>query len=300
MSGSMPTFVIIGAARSGTTALYTYLRQHPQIFMSPIKETNFFCFEGQPLDYRGPGNDYVNNSIHALSDYEALFAGAPPEAARGEASPLYLYVEQTASRIRHHVPEAKLVAILRNPVEQAFSHFLYAKKQTIEPLDDFEQALEAEPERAREHWQPLFQYSTFPLYGLQLRRYFDLFPREQLSIHLYEDFEADPRSVLADIHAFIGVDPGFVPDLDYRPNAGGVPRSSFLQNAVMKPHLLNRVLGRLVPEDLKSRIRNAISDRNIERPEVSAAARERLLSVLRPDILELQDLIGRDLSAWLA
>jgi hypothetical protein len=295
----MPTFLVVGAARSGTTALYTYLQQHPQIFMSPLKETNFFSFEDEQLDYRGPGEDYVNKSITRLSEYQALFAEAPEGHAIGEASPLYLYTEKAPERIHRHLPDVKLIAILRDPIEQAFSHFLYAKRQTLEPLDDFYAALQAEGERARDRWQPLFQYSQFPKYGLQLERYYERFPAEQLKVFLYEDFSDDPESVLAEIYSFIGVDPEFVADLTYRPNAGGVPRSSWLQKFVMEPHLLNRIVGSVLPEELKRRIRDAISDRNVQRPELPAAAREQLRAELHPDILELQKLIGRDLSAWL-
>jgi len=297
--GRLPTFLVIGAARSGTTALYTYLRQHPGIFMSPLKETNFFSFEDETLDYEGPGRDYVNRSVTSLDAYRALFEEASPEQAVGEASPLYLYTEKAPARIRHHIPDVKLIAVVRDPVEQAFSHFLYAKRQTLEPLDDFALALDAEAERARRRWQPLFQYSQFPRYHLQLRRYFDLFPAEQIRIHLYEDFSEDPLSVLADVYAFVGVDPDFVADVGYRPNAGGVPRSSFLQDLVMKPHLLNRVFGRLLPEELKRRIRDAIADRNMERPEMPDRARDRLRAELRPDVIALQELIGRDLSHWI-
>ena len=101
----MPTFLVIGAARSGTTALYMYLRQHPEIFMSPNKETNFFAFEDEALNCRGPGSDYINNSITRLPDYLRMFDGVSGETAIGEASPLYLYVEKTPLRIFHHVPD---------------------------------------------------------------------------------------------------------------------------------------------------------------------------------------------------
>lgn len=298
--GRMPDFLVIGAARSGTTALYSYLQQHPEIFMSPVKEPNFFSFEGSVLDWQGPGQDYVNNSITDLAAYQALFEEAPSGAAVGEASPLYLYAEQAPARIRHHVPGARLIAILRNPVEQAFSHFLYAKRQTLEPLADFESALEAETARAADHWQPLFQYSQFPKYAAQLRRYYDLFPAEQIRVYLYEDFSDAPQSVLADIYSFVGVDAGFAADLSYRPNAGGVPRSRLLQNLVMKPHLLSKLVGPLVPEELKRRVRDAVSDRNVERPQFAEAARARLHCALDADIRALQELIGRDLSDWLA
>jgi hypothetical protein len=212
---------------------------------------------------------------------------------------LYLYSEKAARRIHHHIPNVKLIAVLRNPVEQAFSHFLYAKRQMLEPLDDFLSALEAQDERRRKGWQPLFQYSEFPKYHQQLKRYFDVFRENQLRIYLYEEFAEDPRSVLIDLFSFIGVDPEFVPDVSYRPNTGGVPRSRFLQDLVIQPHLMTRLAGRLLPEKTKRRIRDVVSARNLVKPPFPAEARNRLKSELREDILKLQGLLNRDLSAWL-
>ena len=297
--GRMPTFLVIGAARSGTTALYTYLRQHPDIFMSAAKETNFFAFEDEVLDFGGPAPEYINNSVNRLADYQALFADATHQSAIGEASPLYLYSNKAPGRIRTHIPDAKLIAILRNPVEQAFSHFLYAKRQVLEPLDDFMSALQAEGQRERAHWQPLFQYSQFPRYHQQLQRYHAVFPDDQIKIFLYEDFESEPVSVLKDIFSFIGVDDTFVADLTYRPNVGGVPKSRRLQNFLMRPHGVTRLLGRIIPEETKRRIRDVISDHNLEKPELPQPSREYLLAELRDDILKLQTLLDRDLSAWL-
>ena len=98
-SSRLPTFLVIGAARSGTTALYLYLRQHPNVFMAQGKETNFFAFEGEALDFRGPGAEFVNNSVATFDEYQRLFADAPEAAAIGEASPLYLYAPRAAERI---------------------------------------------------------------------------------------------------------------------------------------------------------------------------------------------------------
>src|SRR3981081_2066356 len=98
--GTMPNFLVIGAARSGTTALYQYLRQHPDVFMPAAKEPNFFAFEGEDLDFRGPAADWGNNSATGIDDSQALFAEGADHIARGEASPLYLYVEKTAARIK--------------------------------------------------------------------------------------------------------------------------------------------------------------------------------------------------------
>jgi len=295
----MPTFLVIGAARSGTTALYTYMKQHPEIFMSQRKEPNFFAFENEVLDYTGPGADYINNSINNLLDYRRLFEGASNKRAAGEASPLYLYSEKAPARIRHHLPDVKLIAILRNPIEQAFSHFLYAKRQMLEPLEDFVCALEAERERKRQRWLPLFQYSQFPKYCQQLQRYYALFPERQIRVYSYEEFNGNPESVLKDIYAFLGVDTDHVSDFSYRPNAGGIPKSRVLQDIVMQPNLVPGWVGRLIPATMKRRIRDVVSDRNLQKPEFPEAARDFLTKELREDILMLQILLKRDFSSWL-
>ena len=295
----VPKLIVIGAARSGTTALYEHLRQHPQIFLSSSKEANYFAFEGEPLDYRGPGADFVNNSVASWDAYLELFADAPGDAVIGDISPLYLYAPKTAERIRARLPDAKLVAILRNPIEQAFSHYQYARARMIEPLDSFDAALNAEPERLRDHWQPLFQYSDFPRYPEQIRRFQAHFQPEQIKIFLYEDYRADPKGVLRQVFEFIGVDTGFEPVLHQDANAGGDPRSPLLQAIIMRPNLLGSIAAIFLPQPVRRRIRDWISSFNVARADFSPTTRARLAAKLRPDILELQEMLGRDLSAWL-
>ena len=116
----MPTFLVIGAPKSGTTSLYHYVGQHPDIFVSPVKEPRFFAFEGRTLDFRGPGDEELNASaVTSIEDYEALFEGRSTEKAIGEMSHLYLYCEGTASRIRRRIPDLKLVAVLRHTAREA-------------------------------------------------------------------------------------------------------------------------------------------------------------------------------------
>lgn len=297
--GKTPSFMIIGAARAGTTALYDLVRQHPQVFMSAIKEPNYFAFEGEPLDWRGPGNEFVNNSVARWEDYTALFADAPAGMAMGEATPLYLWAPDAAKRIRTRLPDVKMIAVLRNPIEQAFSHYLYARAQMIEPLDNFEAALKAEPQRLAEHWQPLFQYSTFPRYAEQLRRFYAEFPSDQLKIFLYEDYRSDPKTMLSQIFAFIGVDPSFVPDITHETNMGGQPRHQWLQNLVMRPNPIASLASLVVPNSARRMIRDMVSRRNLARDQMSSAAKEWLTNALRDDISQLQDIIGRDVSHWL-
>jgi hypothetical protein len=295
----MPDFLLIGAARAGTTAIYSYLRQHPQIFMTRGKEPNFFAFEGETLNIQGPGADYINNSISEMSDYNALFSEAPESAICGEASPLYLYSDRAPENIHKYIPNAPLMVVLRNPIDQAFSHFLYATKQCIETETDFTQALLLEDKRLAAGWQPLFGYSTFPRYADQLNRFFKYFPKEQMLIRTYEDFQKSPEILLKDMFEFIGADPEFKPDMSRKLNAGGVPKNQTFQNFLMKSNPITRAIGVVVPQELRLRIRDKLAQRNLAHPEqIPDAAREILHSRLDDQISTLEEMIGRDLSDW--
>ena len=300
MTAKLPDFLVIGAARAGTTALHAFLRQHPEIFMPTHKEPNFFAYEGQTLACAGPGADYINNSVVDLATYEDLFADAPANVKCGEASPLYLYSEAAPTRIKHHIPKAKMIVILRNPVGQAYSHFMYATKQCIETEVDFGRALQLEDERLAQGWQPLFGYSGFPRYGEQLARYFDLFPREQFLIRRYEDYQTDPARLLAEIFDFIGVDPSFSPETGEKINAGGIPKNQAFQDFLMKSNPITKAIGLVVPQQTRLKIRDWLASRNMNVPdEMSAAARATLLDRLSGDIKKLENLLDWDLSDWL-
>jgi hypothetical protein len=296
-----PDFLVIGAARAGTTALHSFLRQHPGIFLPRVKEPNYFAYAGQTPDCRGPGADFINNSVTDAAAYAALFAAAPAGAVRGEASPLYLFEPAAPRNIRDLAPATRMIAVLRNPVEQAFSHFMYATRLRIETEPDFTRALGLEDERLAQGWQPLFGYSRFPRYGEQLQRYLDLFPRSQFLIRTYEDFQRDPAGLLAEVFAFIGVDPGFRPDTGRTLNAGGVPKSRAFQDFLMKPNPVTGAIGRVVPKDLRWKIRDWMAGFNLRREqEMPARARAILRERLADDIRLTEALTGLDLSAWRA
>ncbi len=297
----LPDFMIIGAARAGTTALHSFLRQSPQIFMPAQKEPNFFAFEGEPLDYRGPGADFVNNSIHSIEDYRAVFAAARADQLKGEASPLYLFAPKAPERIKAHAPNTRMIAILRNPIDQAYSHFMYATKSRIEPVEDFVQALGLEEKRLADHWQPLFGYSRFPRYAEQLDRYFAQFPREQILIRLYEDFLSDPAGLVGDIMAHIGADPAFRPNMEAGINAGGRPKSKLFQDFLMKSNPITRAIGLVVPQETRLKIRDRLAQFNLKNDEkIPAKAKAILKERLSGEIERLGPMIGRDLSGWLA
>jgi Sulfotransferase family len=296
----LPDFLIIGAARAGTTALHSYLRQSQDIFMPAHKEPNFFAFEGEALACKGPGADFINNSVTRLAAYCALFDAAPAGVRLGEASPLYLFSPKAPERIAHHVPRVRMVAILRNPVEQAFSHYLYASKYRIEPIPDFTEALRREDERMSLGWQPLFGYSRFPRYAEQLDRFFARFPREQILIRTYEDYQSDPVRLIADILSHIGADATFRPDMSEKMNAGGTPKNAVFQDFLMKSNPLTRAIGLVIPKQTRLRIRDRLAAINMQRDDaMPKAARAILLDRLGDDIRRLGPMIGRDLSDWL-
>lgn len=296
----LPDFLVIGAARAGTTALHGYLRQHPGLRLPQVKETNFFAFAGETLTCRGPGAEFINNSITDLDRYRSLFDGAPAGARLGEVCPLYLYAPTAPARIRALVPDVRLVAILRNPVEQAFSHFLYATKMAIEPETDFLRALDLEEDRLAQGWQPLFGYSRFPRYGEQLARYLALFPRDRILVRRYEAFQTDPARLMAEILDFIGADPGFRPDMREKPNAGGVPKSRLFQDFLMRKNPVTTAIGLVVPQETRLRIRDRLARLNLRREDaMPPKARAILQARLADDIAALGRLLDEDFSDWL-
>lgn len=297
-----PDFLIIGAARAGTTALHAYLRQHPDIFMPEAKELNYFAYAGRDLNVQGPGADFINNAITDGAAYAAHFAPARPGQVTGEASPLYLYEPDAPGNIATMAPEAKLIVILRNPIEQAYSHFMYATRSLVEDEPDFTRALALEEERLAKGWQPLFGYSRFPRYGEQLARYYALFDRAQIHLTTYEEFQADAPRVMRALFAFIGVDSGFQPDMSWRPNAGGVPKSQWFQDFLIKPNPITGMIAKLIPRAATNRIRDALVARNLKKndSEVPQAARAILRARLADDIARLGEVTGRDFSYWLA
>ena len=297
-----PDFLVIGAARSGTTALYNYLRQHPDIYMpSRVKEPNYFCYEGLRLEIKGPGAEFINNSVTDADAYAELFDEAQEGQITGEASPLYLYEKRAPERIAALAPDAKMVAILRNPIEQAYSHFMYGTRLLVEDEPDFETALQLEEERLAKGWQPLFGYSAFPQYGAQLSRYFEFFDRSQFLIETYENFDADPMDVLRRIYGFLGVSGDFEADVSYRPNAGGVPKSQAFQDFLIKPNPVTGLIAKVMPLQMRSKIRDHLVARNLKvaKTGMSSAARQILKDRLREDIAVLSDLLDRDFSHWL-
>lgn len=201
----MPNFFVVGAQKAGTTSLYHYLDQHPEIYMSPAKEPFFFDHEidssGRLIRQKFGRRSLSRKPRFAtIGEYQALFDGVREEKAIGEASPLYIYAPGTAERIKRYVPEARIVALLRNPADRAYSAFLYAVRIGVEPLTDFAQALEDEDRRIRDNWHYVYRYRDRGLYCRQLKAYFDVFGPERIGLWLYEDLKDDPQEISRSVY----------------------------------------------------------------------------------------------------
>lgn len=302
---TMPNFLIIGAAKSGTDALDSYLAQHPQIYMSPNREPMFFAIEGQDaIPYQGPGDRKTladwDSWITTLERYQALFAAVSTEKAVGESSTWYLYDEQAPQRIQRYIPRAKLIAILRNPVDRAYSAYTMLIRDGRETIRDFRAALAAEDERVRARWEPLWHYRRMSLYCSQLKRYYDAFDPSQIHVILYDDFSARPGEVMRDLFGFLEVDDAFAPDMATRRNVSMVPKNTAYHMLIAGQNPLKAAAKAVLPAAFRRRVKSRLMAPNLTKPApLDPDVRREVLEIFRPDVLRLQDLLNRDLSSWL-
>ncbi|MEM9542897.1 MAG: sulfotransferase [Cyanobacteria bacterium P01_E01_bin.42] len=297
---TLPNFLILGAAKTATTSIYRYLKQHPQIFMSGAKEPNFFAFEGEPPNFRGP-RDLDEPTIIDIERYRTLFDSVTDELAIGEASVLYLSTPHTPERIHHHIPDAKLMAFVRDPVDRAFSNFLHLRREKREPFQDFEAALQAESERIEQGWKPFWYYKQQGFYYQHLQRYLQYFDRDRLGVWLFEDFQKDPLTVLQQIFQFLEVDDSFMPDISEKVRVTPrQPKNKTLHYLFSQPNPIKDTLKHFLPSQWRKKVREEVKQKNMtvkEKP--SSILRKKLIDDYREDILQLQDFLKKDLSTWL-
>ena len=292
----MPNFFVVGAQKAGTTSLYHYLEQHPDVFMSPRKEPHFF--EGMQSDYRRPDRRLA--PVTGVEEYMALFAGVRGEKAVGEASTSYIYSERSPALIERSLPEAKIIAVLRNPADRAYSNYLHCVRGGREPLADFAEALKAEETRREEGWAPLWYYKRKGYYHAQVKRYLDTFGRDRVRIYLYDDLKREPFGVLRDLFGFLGVDETFVPDLSVQHNTAGLPKNRLAYTLAKRvgawsPALKVDSLDRILPDGTSRYIKSRFFAKP---PPFPPEVRRQLVHDYREDVLKLEGLLQRDLSAW--
>lgn len=294
----LPDFFIIGAPKTGTTSLHHYLRQHPGVFMPAVKELNYF----------GSDRQLRNTPRLTLDEYLSVFTSAPAGARIGEASVSYLRSNVAAREIAEFAPDARAIAMLRDPVE--VMHALHSELVFLgsEDLADFGTALEAEADRrAGRRIPPAANNPRAVLYreavdfGEQLQRYFDALGRERVHVIIFDDFRSDTAAAVRDTFRFLEVDDAFQPTLEIM-NPAKVARLRMVQRILSSPPgWLRRGVRGVLPRPTRKRIYRGVSRLNARpqaRGPIAPELRSQLVAELLPEIERLEVMLGRDLSAW--
>ena len=294
-----PNFIIIGAMKAATTSLYTYLKQHPDIFMTSVKEPMFFNNYNKKNNYIIKGRK--NKKITTLKQYYNLFNDVKKETAIGEASPSYISDKDCPIIIKENLPNIKIIAVLRQPVERAYSNYLHVQRSGKEIIHDFEEAFNEEKVRIEKNWSPLYHYKSKGFYFEQLNRYYNLFPKENIHIVLFEEIIKDPKSVSKKIFEFLNVDSTFIPDSSKQINVSGTPKGIFGW-FVMKSRYYNLIPNIEFSKYLPQTIIKFLFNSAYSTPKKISNELTKKLTDLhyKDDILELEDLISKDLRHWLS
>jgi hypothetical protein len=290
---TLPNFLIIGAQKAGTTLLWDVVDQHPEIYMSKTKEIHYFTtLCGENLALEGG-----RASAHDLASYQAFFSESNGALAIGEASTSYLHIPGVAEQIKQLLPNVKLIAVLRNPVERAYSHYLFMVRHGLETEQRFADALAKEEMRIAQG-APFGRYCQIGKYHLHLQNYLRHFSRDQLYVCLFEDLTKKPAETYRSVFDFLGVDREFVADTSVRRNPSGVPKMRWLDRLISQPNPIRNTIQPLLPRWLYQRI-TRLRDANLAKPPMSPEIKQLLIDYFRSDIESLQKLLDRDLSRWL-
>lgn len=266
--------------------------------MSTIKEPHYLCSHHFPPEFTGPGDEgFSRNIVRTREAYMELFRETGGASVVGDASVYYLYFPDTAHRIKALNPDAKVIIILRNPVDRAFSAYSHTVRDGRESLP-FEAALRAEDERRTSGYQPLWWYREIGMYSKQVRRYLETFDSRHVRVFLYEDL-SNMEHVLAEIFAFLNISQDVSIDTSIRHNASGMPRSRWLYNFFARPNPIKNALKPFLPRRFRQRLGSKAKGMTLRHLTLGVQTRYRLMKEYQDDIAALESLIDRDLSHWL-
>jgi hypothetical protein len=270
--------------------------------MSPVKEPHFFAYQDEEVKFCGPGDEKrcEDMFVTTMSNYKSLFEEVKQEKAVGEASAMYLYSPKAPNNIANTLDSVKLILILRNPIDRAYSSYLHLLRDNRETLD-FEQALDAEDYRLNNGWMPFWGYKRMGFYHDAIQRYIEVFGRERILIHLYDDLAKDFDSVLEGTFHFLEISNDFRVSTQIRHNKSGIPKNKSLHLFLKERHPVKSFLKPLLPSGIRKRIITSVANLNLSDPlKLSGSTRKALIKEYREDIEKTGKLIKRDLSSWLA
>jgi len=298
---ALPDFFIAGAPKAGTTAVHAALARHPALYMSAVKEPKFFLTDGPPPARGGPGDvQTYREHVWQRDDYEALFAAAPAGILRGESTPFYLYNRDAQRRIRALIPSARLIVILRDPVERAHSNWAHLWSAGLDPVDDFVLACAEEQRRIEAGWADFWRYTSLGRYGDQLEHLYTVFPRDQVLVFRYHALIESPGLVLDQICAFLGVPQGVLAEVP-RENVTAHPQLSLRHRTVAKALRANSAVSNVLPgaTTLTGSLERVLQRDSRPRQPLTWEQRQALLPRFEADIRLLEVITGEDFGNWL-
>lgn len=308
--GIKPNFFVIGVVKGGTTSLYHYLDQHPEIYLPPIKETNHFAavdikeenfLKEYAQDVRINLDAYIKSGmkeqvhiahVNSSDHYKALFSKVSNEKAIGEISNSYMICPSSAWEIYKYNPNAKILVVLRNPIRRAWSQYLMNLRESKSSEADFIEEIKTDHQANPKGWGVNHQYLELGMYAQQLKPYINLFGRDYVLPVFYEEYRNNPDEVLEKITAFLEVDSNFTFDFSTESNKASMPRSKVVNKLLVSSGLVKAVKD-LTPKKLRSGFAKILySDKNM--PTIQASQVDWLRSYYEKEVKDLSELIGQD------
>lgn len=312
-----PSFIVLGAVKAGTTSLYNYLGQHPAIQMSSWNWPRYFHVADGPPDFAAlaalHGTELRAESEgrfammcppqipRSMMQYETLWPDTDTTSVRGEVSPTYLHDPEVCARISERIPEARLLVVLRDPIDRAYSHFVMDRRRGWEDIHDFDDALAREPVGTDSFWWGRRHYIRHGLYADNVQRYLESFSRDQIQIMFFDDLVRDSGSFVRKILEFVGVDPDVAIDTSIQHHKGSVKGDTRLSRLLYANFPGRRLIGRSLSGTVRTMISKKIEHITHQVPApIRPGVREKLAGIFREDVLRLQSMVDRDLSSWLS
>ena len=296
----LPNFVVVGAAKCGTTSLFHYLKQHPDVFLPAKKELHYFAYDQLSRNAGGPrGGRTLAFACATREEYQAHYREAGGHVAIGEVSPSYFYFAEVSERIKADLGEPRIVILLRDPIQKAHSQYMHLVRDNLETLPFFD-ALMAEPDRIASGYTAMWRYAESSLYYQRVRKYLEVFGEDRVRIFLFEELTKNPAPVLEALFDFLGIAPRREVDTSRVYNRSGQPRSRLLADFLARPNPVIATARRWLPEELRDRIKNAMLNLNTGRKDaIDDRSRAHLRAYLADDVRELEALLRRQLG-WLS
>ena len=291
-----PNFLIVGVARCGTTSLYHYISQHPNIQFCKIKEPKFFSSINQIYPHNGPGDDTVDREVvknHVL--YSNLFSGIGKEMCVGEASSDYFYFHKnTVPLIKNTLGDVKIIICLRNPLDRSFSAYNNLIRDSRETLT-FLDAIKSEKERINDNYDWMWHYVNASLYSDGVKNFLQNFSKVKIIFN--EDLLSKPSIVCKDIFRFLEVDETFKPDVSNRFSVSGKPKNLLIKIISSRVGLFKH-LRSLIVKILPRILTEKLSSSFFKKVNFNPDAKDLLKSKFTNDIIELEKITGRNLNKW--